>query len=70
MFLLVVLKLTLDILVLTIKSKKKALSVLNGSLSYIDEEGHSVFNIYKEVHLKKSWGNFELNSVLICTITF
>ena len=45
-----ILKLTLDILVLQMKSKKKVLGALNGSLV---GGGNSLFNFFKGGNLKK-----------------
>ena len=59
----VVLKLTLDILELLIKSKKKVLVGFNGSvLSNLVEGGYRFFNFSKGGHLKKGLGNPDLDT--------
>ena len=55
------LKLTLDILELTMKSKKKSLGVFISSfLRNLVGGGHKFFNLFKGGLLKKSWGNPDL----------
>ena len=58
----VVLKLTLDILGLLMKSKKKRSQVffMVGFWVILVQDGHSFFNFYKGSHLKKSLGNPDL----------
>ena len=56
------LKLTLDILELMTKSKKKVIGGFNGSfLRNLVGGGHSSFNFFKRGLLKKIFGNSNLN---------
>ena len=58
-----ILKLTLDVIELQTKSKKRSKVFLNGSfLSSLVGGGNSLFNIFKGGHLKKSLGNSDLDN--------